>query len=401
MEDITDPKNPIAANDEPRLPLLRRRGRLFWINLALFFPALVSVSTGVRNGLRQGRSQDFQWSGAHLFAMHHDPYLIYLLKDSGHQLLKSQTPNYLQELYVLLWPLGLTNEHTGATLWVCFNLLFAGASILLLGSTFKLSRSRTLLLGFFLATSTPFRVSVGNGQQSLLELMMLLAALATPCRAGWALGLSYFKYSFAPIMFFYVACKRLYRVLLISILIPSAGWLIFWLRVGGSPVRTAIEPILVSRVGVSPGTADFGTLLMVLAPGWATFGLVSTVALSSILAYIIHRRSRSLPQAGSALAVCSLFLFPHLIYDFVLLIVPSALLLSRYRPARLATTASIFCLIGLAYLMPWFGGSVSFPLFLGLNLMFLIVLGSSVILSAGPKNANPTLLPAKPIRLDA
>ena len=226
---------------------------LHWANLILLFPSLVSLTAGIHNGLKRSRSQDYQWSGAHLFSLHYDPYLVYLLKDPGHQILKSQVPNYLQELYVLLWPMGMLNEHTAAALWLGFNLLFAVVSVLLLGHIFKLTQGKTLSLGLLLATSTPFRIAIGNGQQSLLLLMLLLLVFAAPARGGWTLGLSYFKYSFAPILFFYFACKKAYRILLLSLVLPIAGWLIFWIRVGGSPLRTALEPVLVGRIGVSPG----------------------------------------------------------------------------------------------------------------------------------------------------
>jgi hypothetical protein len=162
--------------------------------------------------------------------------------------------------------------------------------------------------------------------------------------------------------------------------LPIIGWLIFWIRVGGTPWKTALEPVLVGRIGVSPGTADLVTLLMLIAPRYMTLGLGLTLALSALLSYEIHRYARSLPHAAAAMAVYSLFLFPHLTYDYVLLIVPTALLLSEDRPQRLAVFAAIVSLIGLAYLMPSLGKHLSVLLCFWLNFSLLFILGIVVLI---------------------
>ena len=76
--------------------------------------AFCSLSVGIYQGIH--RSIDFQWSGAHLIAHHQDPWKLFLRDDPQHQIILSQQPDYLPELYVLFFPFGLMSFDTASLL---------------------------------------------------------------------------------------------------------------------------------------------------------------------------------------------------------------------------------------------------------------------------------------------
>src|ERR1700722_8764660 len=151
------------------MPRKMRVRPILWINAALIFPAAVSLYAGVRNSL--SRSQDFQWSGTHLAPQHIDPYSQFLSHDPEHRILLSQVPNYLHELYILLLPLGSLGFSHAKPVWAVLNCLFAVLITQLLRQLYNLPRAETILLLLLLFCSTPFRIALGNGQQTLLELL--------------------------------------------------------------------------------------------------------------------------------------------------------------------------------------------------------------------------------------
>jgi hypothetical protein len=369
-------------------PRLRDRPVLA-LNVLFSVPAAVSILQGVRNGAQ--RSFDFQWSGAHLFAMRVDPFLEELQHDPAHAILLRQVPNYLHELYVLLWPLGLLTAQQAAMVWVGLNLCFAVMAVMVLGRLYELGGERTVLLGLLFAMSTPFRMVLGNGQQSLLEVLLLVAAVGCAFQwtrrasdLGWlALGLSYFKYSFSPIVVCWLVLKGRGRLVLLSLIPPVVGWLFFSAWLHRSPGATALEPVMVSRIGVTAGDADLASLLPMVIAHSATVALALCLVLSGVLAYGIARRQPAPLEAFATVAVADLALLPHLTYDYVLLAVPAALLLQRgrrpgWQPAVAAI--AIFILWYVFKLIPFHGGAVWAITLILVHMGLLMALGCSLLL---------------------
>jgi hypothetical protein len=175
-----------------------------WLLTLLSLCAAVSTSVGVMNALHQ--SQDFQWSGERVLLHHVDPWAQYLAGDPGHQFIMTQIPNYLPILYVLIVPLGMLSLVYAKLLWGLANVVFAVVSAGAAGRAFGLRRWRIVALVCLMLMATPTRISIGNGQQSLLVLMMwCLTLLSTRLTGRGAIlsGIAYFKYSFAPPMALY------------------------------------------------------------------------------------------------------------------------------------------------------------------------------------------------------
>ncbi len=372
---------------------------IVWINAALDLPAAVSLYAGIRNSL--SRSQDLQWSGAHLALQHIDPYSQFLRHDPERRILLSQVPNYLHELYILLLPLGALSFSQAKPIWALLNCLFAVLIAFVLQRIYDLPRSQALLLLLLLFSSTPFRIALGNGQQSLLELLFfcLIFYFTRPTGQGIALGLSYSKYSFSPVVFLYLFFRRQFRVLAISLALPLLGLLAMGLLVHGSLLTLSTEPFAVSRADAISGLGNLMTIIQIACRNALSLALTQKImAAAALLASVIFTFALSRQQIcprrdAAALAVATLMFFPHRTYDYVFLAIPLAAALAA--PVRWAKT----CIMATVVLL-WFGIKLV-PSSLSLALqrteqltVFLLFSGMLLLLSRnaldGPNPAQPS-----------
>lgn len=377
------------------MTFLKKRPILFW-NAILILPAAVSLCAGIVNALRPGYSEDFQWSGTHLMLHHIDPYRQFLLHDPGHLLLMTQVPNYLQQLYVLLLPLGALSFSSARLIWLILNCLFAVVVLLTLRKIYSLDNARTLLLATLLLASTPFRIVLGAGTESLLELMLvcLFFCFEGEIKRGILLGLSYFKYSFSPVLFFYLLFRRRYRILAASLIPPVSGLAVMWLFVKGNVVTLAIEPLLVSRTGVSPGLADLMMLVhfafdrLLQKPVASAIAYAVALSASAVYAFLLSRRKGLLLQNEfAAVAIGSLMFFPHLTYDFVFLIVPvAACLTGAMNKAKIVVLCLCSLILYVVKLLPLLGHLLSDT---SISLAVLLVLSGMLLTLAHPDFTTP------------
>lgn len=325
------------------------------INALLVLPAVVSLYAGIRNAL--SRSQDFQWSGIHLALQHIDPYRQFLRHDPEHRIVLSQVPNYLHELYILLLPLGALSLSHAKPVWAVINCLFAVLIAFALERMYDLPRSHALLILLLLFSSTPFRTVLGNGQQSLFDLLLfcLIFYFTKPAGQGIALGLSYSKYSFSPVVFLYLFFRRQFRILAISFIAPLLGLLIMGLLVHGSLITLSTEPLAVSRADTINGLGNLMTIIQIASRNLLSLALArkimaaAALLASLIFTFALSRQQNIFPRRdAAALAVATLMFFPHRIYDYVFLAIPLAAALSA--PSQRAKT---YILATVALL--WFG----------------------------------------------
>ncbi len=328
---------------------------IVWINAALTLPAAISLYAGFRNAL--SRSQDFQWSGANLVLQHIDPYSQFLRHDPEHRIVLSQIPNYLHELYILLLPLGALSFSHAKPIWAVLNCLFAVLIAFFLRRIYDLPHSQALLILLFLFSSTPFRMVMGNGQQSLLELLLfcLIFYFARPAGQGIALGLSYSKYSFSPVVFLYLCFRRQFRVLAISLALPLLGLFAMCLLVHGSLLALSTEPLTVSRADTINGLGNLMTIIQIASRNVLSLALTQKIMAAAALlasvtfAFALSRQEEIFPpRDAAALAVATLMFFPHRTYDYVFLAIPLAAALTA--PSQRAKT---YIMATVALL--WFG----------------------------------------------
>jgi hypothetical protein len=328
---------------------------IVWMNVALTLPAAISLYAGFRNALL--RSQDLQWSGANLVLQHIDPYRQFLRHDPEHRIVLSQVPNYLHELYILLLPLGALSFSHAKPVWAILNCLFAVLIAFILRRIYDLRRSHALLILLLLFSSTPFRIVMGNGQQSLLELLLfcLIFHFAKPAGQGIALGLSYSKYSFSPVVFLYLFFRRRFRVLAISFIAPLFGLLIMGLLVHSSLFALSTEPLTVSRADSINGLGNLMTIIQIAGRNVLSLSLTQKIMAAAALlasvtfAFALSRQKNIFPpRDAAALAIATLMFFPHRTYDYVFLAIPLAAALTA--PFQQAKT---YIMMTVALL--WFG----------------------------------------------
>jgi hypothetical protein len=296
--------------------------------------ALGSLAHGLRDALHNG--EDFQWSGAKLLGEHVDPWKAFLDNDPDHPLIMAQMPNYQQELYVMLLPLGRMSFPHARAIWCGCNLVFLVASLVLLARMFALDAYRASMMACVLLIGSPLRVTFSNGQQCLLVLLCFTVAYTVASRVvqGLALGVGFAKYTFAPIVVM-VDLLRLRLAALLWAAVPLvAGLLIVW-RMTGTPLGLlVVEPLRSAKLSVSPGYGDVMTAVEMALPHFGVtadraFSLATDAGLACAAgwSFWLARRRFARPMELALLTVLTLVCFKHVVYDFIFLVVPAAALL--------------------------------------------------------------------------
>jgi hypothetical protein len=330
--------HPVANGDGSRPGVLPSSPRLRVLILAVLAAlAVVSTCVGIKEGAFSNPEKegfDFQWSGAHILSQHEDPWKIFINHQDKGLIILGQQPNYLAELFLLLQPLGRMPFQEAVRWWCGFNLLFAGGILYMVGKMFSLDRDHTLLITFLLMASMPFRVTLHIGQHSLFVLFMLCLTFyaRNVFVKGLALGVSYSKYSFAPLIVVMLLAKRRIGVVLISVIPPLAGLLVAWHMLGGNLKTLALEPFGVAKIAMGPGAADImtplETLLRMLKVGSGlSFSIPAAVGLvAAVVAAVWIGRSKEMDERlqFAVALVLTLICLKHVIYDFVVLVVPVA-----------------------------------------------------------------------------
>jgi hypothetical protein len=331
--------------------------------------ALVSIADAMRNSILH--SLDFQWSPALLLTQRIDPWATYLAGDPGHRILLNQVPNDLHEIYVAMLPFGYLPLMPAKIIWAVVNVALVLLSCSLVARMYELKGRKSWLLTLLVLTSTPARVTIGNGQVTALVLASLAmwAVMASSRSRGLLLGIAWAKYSLPPVLAAYLLLRRRWRLLLYSLLPPAVGFLFIdgWLQT--SFWTLLLEPFRTSVRNVSPGLANIMAIGEIAlrhpplfrpapdafylsnAAGWtAVIPYLGGVALAlGIAAYFFIRGNQ---VDGRILMAClttaSLLCFKHQIYDFLFLMFPLAVALQAER-----STARNWLLGLIAYF--WYG----------------------------------------------
>jgi hypothetical protein len=296
---------------------------------------------------------DFQWSGARLVVEHQDPWKTFLSGDPRHQIILGQQPNYLPELYILFLPFGLMTLAKAACAWAIINVIMAIISARLAARIFALDQNQALMSTLLFLASTPLRVTLANGQQGILILFFLSASIycGTSLWRGIWLGLSYAKYSFAPVFVFSWALERRYKALLISVIPPALGCAAVYCLISSSALDVALGPLRVSQIAFSgsAGYADLMTIIQMILPAtgahaalWAKVPELLAVLASAAAVIWIHGRGCIEPIRSALVMVLTILFFKHLNYDFVVLMLPLAVTVrASQSPARTAAIGVI------------------------------------------------------------
>lgn len=255
--------------------------------------------------------------------------------DPHHQLILSQGPNYAHFLYLLFAPFGAMSFPVARLAWAFCNLALAGVALWVCRRIFDVDRAEWAVAAILFLLGTPFRIAVGNGQQSILVLACIaLAYGAGPRSPRWLwFGLSYCKYSFSPPYFFDLLFSRRIAFVLATFLPAVVGlaW-VHWM-LGGSWLALLFDPLRVGT-GVHPSFTDWMAVVDAwIAPHLANHAIVAVLlygvpmAAACVLAWFLRFRAGltgavPVQTLAAAYAIAALLLFRHLEYDFVFLLFP-------------------------------------------------------------------------------
>lgn len=336
-----------------------------------------------------------------MLMQHIDPWADYLNGSPGHMILKSQIPNYLPLLYVLMLPLGVVSLPVAQIIWAVCNLAFAGVSGWLAARFYDIRGRAAVAVVCLLWMATPTRVTIGNGQYGLLVLVLWCAALLTARiddKRSMIAGVSYVKFNFAPPLFLYLLMKSGMRrglMSLVPVLAGAAlvcGWLNEWHSVG-QIFRFLISPERVAETGYFPrwgGSNLMDAVEPIFFRAHEPFNMLTATSTSialvtwGILLYkCLRRQFDAVDWHMAILGLGSFALFRHHPYDAVVLLFPLCFALRR-RQSKLAKV--LFGIVAYFwYAQRMMNGSLDWTLFRSRLEFALLVVALVITYRMGPR----------------
>jgi hypothetical protein len=204
----------------------------------------------------------------------------------------------------------------------------------------------------------PFRVSIGNGQNSILILFVFCAFfIKNQNLKTFILGFSSVKYSFAVVKFFYLLIKYNLKYLIVSLFIIISNWLIFSLKINQNVIHTLFQPLQIISTSFAFGfeRGDFLTILNnfnkpTSINSLSIINIFLCLCFGFFLSIIIKKASINNNNLliVALLAIANLLIIPHIIYDYVFLL-PSLFYSWKYKK-------TVFGIISISIIFYfWFG----------------------------------------------
>ncbi|HAG68513.1 MAG TPA: hypothetical protein DCL38_00905 [Lachnospiraceae bacterium] len=349
--------------------------------------AAVSLVQGCKNAVLF--SQDFQWDSARALSLRLNPYDISLNtaelpeKYDFEEYYLQMEANQFPSLLLLLLPYTFLPPLTARYAWLLSNLAFTAGIILLLRKTFLNGADRFIFAFFMLLmiAGTPYRNQLGVGQHTLFAFFFFLLAVycidkqeGLSLKAALALFVCYFKYTLTvPLAVYFIYRRRLREVFVSAGLhVLLTGFCAWWLN--DSFINMLLKPLRVSAKLAGEGGIDLGALLKGSPLAYALAFMVLC-----FLVFLTFRFSaESFKEAGSGhravanesregsvserkagshrdrdallisiLTLWSLILTYHRTYDFFVIVIVLAFMLTKRCPDRLKylyalTLAAVF-----------------------------------------------------------
>ena len=228
-------------------------------------------------------------------------------------------------------------------LLIVFLLVNLGATAAVLHQTVKLFGDRwpvrvTVGVCLLFLAWAPFRVTLRNGQISILILAALLASLALraggkQALAGVLFGLALAKYSLTLPFLLYFIWKREWRLVAVSLGVVLALTQVFAFVEGVSAFEAvsnysaAVNAVYNAEPDYFIGTTEIQVLFFALTGSGAATSILTGILVAVALVALALTFKRSREDEGSrfaALALFSLWFAYHRTYDCVILIFPAA-----------------------------------------------------------------------------
>jgi len=259
-------------------------------------------------------------------------------------------PDYPPHAIVALSPLGFMSLEAGAWIWTGVNLVLAVLAVYLAVRIRRPGDEMSRLVGpmLILLCWGGFRALL---QFSLLALVLALAAMRLADRhprwSGVCLGLALIKPQIAAPFLLWALFTRRFRLVAISLSVIAAGFFVYCLRAGASPLTVparyaAILQELYVGDAIMVGLAQVRPLVALASSDVTLIDVASAAIAVALLGAVcllcLHeaRQGREVEYGAPALAaIWSLLTFYHLTYGFILLLPTATLLLWRDRSSQI------------------------------------------------------------------
>lgn len=315
---------------------------------ALAALAILSVVQGCQNAAQY--SQDFQWDAAKVLMQGFNPYDESLhpsdamLSLGYEEYYKQMEANQFPSLLMLLFPYTLLPPLAARYAWIVSNLIFTALMCLMLRKTFfsGLSNRMQITLYLLMLAGTPWRNQIGVGQHTIFSFLFFLLGVylserKKPVLSALCLFVGWFKYTLTVPLALYLVYKRRWKELILSVIPHVILTAVAAFMVHDSVINMILKPLKVASVLSGEGSMDIGALL-----GGGSFAMLLTVVLlAGLFAAVCFMPEGHDLTVITCLLLWSLIITYHRSYDYFVLILPFAWLVSMYE--RKERTAVYWC----------------------------------------------------------
>ncbi len=285
----------------------------------LFFIALVSFSRGIYNAILS--SQDFNYSPT-VMAWEGKNHYLFMLE--GGDFMLNQNGEYLQALYILYYPFTLLSWEYAKISWMIINIFLVFFLPIFIGRKFGLNNYTLFILVCLFLAGTPSRSVIGNGQLGLLIMAFLIIPFYFKNFFYILMsGISYIKYNIGYLLFLYFLSKREFKKLAYSLIVVFFGWIIYCYITNSNFIENLFQPLKLALH--LKYTSEFPYGFSFLKDIFYDFKYIEyivpslSIFFSFILLFLINKlKDGNLKVSQFCLII--LFLSPHQIYDYVLLL---------------------------------------------------------------------------------
>ena len=241
----------------------------------------------------------------------------------------SHTGEYLQSIYLILYPFKFLDVAQAKILWGIINFFLIFLIIFLLCKKFELGKFSTVILIFFITFSIITRVHLIIGQNALFVLFFFTLPFIFKSKLSFFLsGLSYIKYNIGYTLFLYYIVTKKFKILSISILPCVLGWFFYSFLTDKNFISNIFEPFLLMFYWEqNPGNKSsliflFSFILkneFFIYP----FNLILFIFVSLLFNYFIIIKISKVHDdllKLSCLNISALIFMPHYPHDYIILI---------------------------------------------------------------------------------
>jgi hypothetical protein len=290
----------------------------------LFSLALISVIHSFNES--QKYSYDFHYYPTKLVSegINHYQYVLDGKHDRGptDRMLYSQDGIYGHGLFIALLPLTLLDWDTAKTVWAFLNILFCFFILFFLRKKFRLPKNIFIVSACLFLMSTPLRINIGYGQQTLFTFLFFLLPFVFRGKISMILsGLSYFKYNIGYVLFIYIFFQKNINKVLISLIPCIIGWLSYAYITNTSALKNLFEPFLVLGHFFSITNHLPVTIFSLLKE--IGFNNYLVMAIPLILSFLVIYKLKEVKNdlfKLSIVCLVSLSFTAHQLHDYILLL---------------------------------------------------------------------------------